>query len=154
MTLPGSLFAVATFFTLFCAAVNAYTLRLAYPLWRAVPPEAFPAYHREYLRRLTPVITLPHIVMFFSSALLVRWRPASFGLRDAVLLFLLDTGVVLVSAFVAGPIHSRFERTGRLDAPGLTLLIRISTLRTVMMLAASALLCLRVASAVSIRPGF
>ncbi len=145
MTLAGFLFALATFSTFFCAAINAYTLRLAYPLWRVVPPEDFAALHREYLRRLTPVITFPHIVMFFSSALLLRWRPASFGLRDAVLLFALDAGVVAVSAFVAGPVHSRFERTGCLDALGLTLLIRISALRTVLMLAAAGLLCMQIA---------
>ena len=144
MTLPGIVFALATFSTFFCTAVNAYTLRLAYPLWRAVPPEAFAALHREYLRRLTPVITLPHVVMFFSSALLLHWRPPSFRLRDAVLLFTLDAGVVAISAFAAGPIHSRFERTGSLDAPGLTLLLRISALRTAMMLAAGVLLCLRI----------
>ncbi len=149
MTLAGSLFALAIFSTFFCTAVNAYTLRIAYPLWRAVPPEAFAAHHREYLRRLTPVITLPHIVMFFSSASLLRWRPSSFRLRDAVVLFVLDAGVVAVSAFAAGPIHSRFERTGHLDPAGLTLLLRISALRTVSMLAASGLLCLRIARAVA-----
>ena len=149
MTLAGSLFALATFSTFFCTAVNAYTLRLAYPLWRSVPPAAFAALHREYLRRLTPVITLPHVTMFFSSALLLRWRPACFDLRDATLLFALDAGVVAVSAFAAGPIHSRFERTGQLDDAGMTGLLRISTLRTVLMLAASGLLCLRIAHALT-----
>ncbi len=146
MTLAGFLFALATFSTLFCTAVNAYTLRLAYPLWRVVPPEAFAAHHREYLRRLTPVITFPHIVMFFASALLLRFRPASFSRRDAILLFLVDAAVVAISAFAAGPIHSRFERTGLLDSPGLSRLLQISALRTGLMLAASALLCLRIAA--------
>ncbi len=145
MTLSGVLFALTLFSTLFCTAVNAYTLCLAYPLWRAVPPSAFGAYHREYLRRLSPVITLPHVVMFFSSALLLYRHPSYFGLRDAVLLFALEAVVVAVSAFAAGPIQSRFERTGRLDAPGLALLLRISTLRTILMLAAGALLCFRIA---------
>ncbi len=149
MTLRGSLFVLATFSTFFCTAVNAYTLRIAYPLWRTVPLQAFAALHREYLQRLTPVITLPHIVMFFSSALLLRWRPGCFSLRDAVVLFGLDAGVVAVSAFAAGPIHSRFERTGQLEDPGLIDLLRISALRTVMMLAASGLLCLSIARAVA-----
>ncbi len=147
MTLPGSLFTLATFSTFFCTAVNAYTLRLAYPLWRAVPPAAFAALHREYLRRLTPVITLPHIVMFFSSGLLLRWHPSSFRFRDAIALFILDASVVAVSAFAAGPIHSRFERTGHLDAPGLTHLLQISALRTALMLTASYLLCVCIAHA-------
>ena len=145
MTLPGCLFALATFSTFFCAAINAYTLRRAYPLWRAVPPEAFAALHREYLRRLTPVITLPHVVMFFSSALLLRWHPSSFPLGDAILLFTLDAAVVAVSAFAAGPIHSRFERSGRLDAPGLARLLQLSALRTARTLAVSALLCFYIA---------
>ena len=144
MTLPGMLLALTVVSTVFCTAVNAYTLRIAYPLWSFVPPAAFAALHREYLRRLTPVITIPHIVMFFSSALLLCCRPASFRLRDAVLVFALNAGVVAISAFAAGPIHSRFERTGSLDSPGLTLLLRISALRTAMMLVASAVLCLYV----------
>ena len=145
MTLAGALFALATFSTVFCTAVNAYTLRLAYPLWRVVPPEAFAAHHREYLRRLAPVITFPHVVMFFSSALLVRWHPSCLRLRDAVVLFVLDASVVAISAFAAGPIHSRFERTGQRDNPGLISLLRISAVRTVLMLAASGLLCVRIA---------
>ena len=149
ITPAGTLFALATFSTIFCTAINAYTLRLAYPLWRIVPPETFAALHRAYLDWLTPVVTLPHVLLFFSSALLLRWRPACFSLQDAILLFLLDGGVVAVSAFAAGPIHSRFESTGHLDAPGLKTLLRISALRTAMMLAASTLLCLRIASAVA-----
>ena len=147
MTFAGILFAFATFSTFFCAAVNAYTLRLAYPLWRVVPPTAFAALHREYLRRLTPVITLPHIAMFFSSGLLLRWRPFSFRLRDAVVLFALDAGVVAVSAFAAGPIHSRFERTGCLEDAGLARLLQISVVRTALMLTASLLLCMPIAIA-------
>ncbi len=148
MTFAGSLFALATFSTFFCAAVNAYTLRLAYPLWRAVPPQAFAALHREYLRRLTPVITLPHVVMFWASGLLLRWHPAAFSLRDAIFLFTFDAAVIVLSAFAAGPIHSCFERTGFLDAPGLLRLLQISALRTGLMLAASALICAQIASAV------
>jgi hypothetical protein len=133
------LFVAAAFSTVFCTAVNCYTWRLAYPLWRAVPSAGFAAVHREYLRLLAPVITLPHIVMFLSSGLLLWRRPLLLSFRAAALLFVLDAGVVAISAFGAGPIHTRMERSGRLDPEGLRTLIQISALRSLMMLAASAL---------------
>jgi hypothetical protein len=137
----GVIFVLAAFATIFCAAVNCYTARIAYPLWRQVDPPGFGAFHREYLRLLAPVITVPHIVMFFASAALLRWRPACVTLPEAVALFALDAAVVALSAFWAGPIHSRFERAGVIDQPGIATLIRISVLRSILMLAASGLVC-------------
>ena len=130
------LFLIAAFTTVFCAAVNAYTLRIAYPLWQWVGPGEFAAVHQNYLRLLEPVITFPHIIMFFASAALIRYRPGWFSLREAIWLFALDAAVVAVSAFGAGPIHSGFERTGVLDPAGLHWLLVISALRTVLMFAA------------------
>ncbi len=131
----------AAFATFFCTAVNCYTLRLAYPLWRWVGRAEFGALHKAYLRLLSPVITFPHIVMFFASGALLRWRPGWVSFTEAAWLFALDAGVVAVSAFWAGPIHSRFEHAGVADEPGLRRLIQISALRSVMMLAASGLVC-------------
>lgn len=131
-----TLYLVAAFATVFCAAINAYTLCVAYPLWRYVGAADFATLHQNYLRVLGPVITFPHIVMFFASAALLRWRPGWFSLREALWLFALDAAVVVVSAFWAGPIHSGFERAGVLDAGGLHWLLVISGLRTAMMLGA------------------
>ena len=136
-----ALLLLATFSTIFCTAVNCYTLRLAYPLWRWVGPAEFRSLHKAYLRLLDPVITFPHIVMFFASGTLLRWRPSWFSLRQAVTLFTLDTIVILVSAFWAGPIHTRFERAEALDEAGLRRLIQISLMRSMLMLAASGLVC-------------
>jgi hypothetical protein len=140
MTGPIWLFLTALAATIFCTAVNCYTYRLAYPLWRWVVAKNFGALHKEYLRRLAPVITAPHVVMFFASGLLLRWRPLFFTLHATIVLFILDAGVVLVSLLAAGPIHSRFERTGTLDDSGLNRLIAISAVRSLMMLAASAVM--------------
>jgi hypothetical protein len=68
MMLRDWLFIVVVFSTLFCAAVNAYTYRIAYPLWGFVGQAEFAAVHREYMRRLDWIITVPHVVMFFSAA--------------------------------------------------------------------------------------
>ena len=135
-----ALFLVAGFATVFCTAVNCYTLRLAYPLWRWVGPAEFGELHKAYLRLLGPVITFPHVVMFFASGALIRWRPTWISGSQAVLLFAIDALVVAVSAFWAGPIHSRFARSGVADEAGLRRLLQISTLRSVLMLAASALI--------------
>lgn len=149
MIWPAVLLLVAAFATIFCTAVNCYTLRLAYPLWRWVGKAEFGALHQAYLRLLGPVITFPHIVMFFASGALFCWRPRWFSLADASWLFLLDAGVVAVSAFSAGPIHSRFEKAGLADEAGLRRLIQISALRSVLMLLASGLVCWRLVEALS-----
>jgi hypothetical protein len=145
-----SLFVAAALSTIFCTAVNCYTYRLAYPLWSFVGKAEFRTLHREYLRLLSPVITFPHIVMFFASAGLLWQRPASLSLAAAAALFVLDAGVVVVSAFWAGPIHSRFERTGTADENGLRTLIQISLLRSGMMLAASSIVAAAVWRAVAV----
>jgi hypothetical protein len=134
------IFVVAMFATLFCAAVNAYTYQVAYPLWRSVGAAELPALHRDYLRRLWPVITLPHIVMFFAGAALVWRRPAFMPLWTAVLIFALEAGVVLVSAFAAGPMHARITKLGVLDDRGYRGLMSISAMRVVMMALASGLM--------------
>ena len=120
--------------TFFCTAVNCYTVQIAYPLWRSVAGDHFPALHQEYLKRLWPVITLPQIVMFFASAGLL-WRRATYvDAWHAATIFGLNSAVIIISAFVAGPIHSRFTRERALDEPGLRRLIAISAIRVGLML--------------------
>lgn len=149
MNWPVWIFVTALFSTVFCTAVNCYTYRLAYPLWRWVGRNEYGALHKEYLRRLGPVITAPHVVMFFASAGLLWKRPAFFRFGDALALFVLNATVVGVSAALAGPTHSRFERSGRLDDAGLVLLLQISALRSILMLVASSMLALRLGAALS-----
>lgn len=140
MNWPNALLLLAAFSNVFCTAINCYTLRLAYPLWRWVGPPEFGALHKAYLRLLGPVITFPHIVMFLASGALLRWRPGWLSGGQAGLLLVLDALVIAVSAFWAGPIHSRFERNGALDEAGLARLIHISALRSVLMLTTSGLI--------------
>lgn len=134
------IFVVAMFATFFCATVNFYTYQVGYPLWRSVGAAELPALHREYLRRLWPVITLPHVVMFFASAAFVWRRPAFVPLWAAMLVFGLDAGVVLVSAFAAGPMHARISKLGVLDDRGYRGLMSVSAMRVVMMALASGLM--------------
>ena len=138
--MTGLLFAVAVFSTFFCAAVNAYTWRIGYPLWWLVGRTEFGALHREYLRVLNPVITVPHVAMFFATGALLWRRPSLLPFWAAAVVFGLATLVILLSAFVAGPVHDRFGRNGAVDAAGMRLLIVISAWRTVLMLGASAVL--------------
>ena len=130
------IFGLTVFATVFCAAVNAYTYQVAYPLWRHVGG-ALPEVHREYLRRLWPVITVPHVVMFFASGALVFLHPAWVPGWCAVVVFGLDAGVVFVSAFAAGPIHDRITKAGVMDDGDYRGLMRISAARVVMMAVAS-----------------
>jgi hypothetical protein len=132
-------FLVTVFATVFCTAVNAYTYQVAYPLWRHVDG-ALPGVHREYLRRLWPVITVPHVVMFFASGALMFLRPASIAAWCAVPVFCLDAAVVVVSAFAAGPIHDRITRMGVMDDRDYRGLMRISAARVVMMALSCAIL--------------
>ncbi len=136
----NAIFIVAILSTVFCAAVNAYTYRLAYPLWRWVGPREFGALHTEYLRLLTPVITVPHVLMFFACGALIFLRPAYMARWEAVALFTLAATVVGVSAWIAGPVHSQIERTGVLDDAGFTRLMTVSAGRVGMMMLSCGLL--------------
>ena len=122
----------------FCAAVNVYTWLLGYPLW-GFAGAGFGAVHREYLRRLTPVITVPHVVMFFAGWAGVRWRLAAMPLWASFAVAGLDTAVIAFSVLVAGPVHDRFARAG-LDAGGLRTLVRVSAWRSGMLAASCGLL--------------
>lgn len=137
--LPSLVFLLVVFSTLFCAAVNAYTYQIAYPLWAYVGRAEFGAVHREYLRRLDWIITVPHVVMFFSGGLMIWLRPSFASSAEVIALFMLEAAVVGVSAFAAGPVHGRFSRTGIADDAGLLLLVRISALRLILMAAACGL---------------
>ena len=131
-------FGVSLFANVFCAAVNLYTWRLGYPLWGFAGRE-FGAVHREYLARLTPVITVPHVIMFFASLAEAFWRVRAMPAWEAWLVFGLDTAVIGVSVLVAGPVHDRFARAG-CDEAGLRRLVRVSAWRSAMMLVACTLL--------------
>ncbi len=134
------MFVVAMVATVFCAAVNGYTYQVAYPLWRTVSDAELAGMHREYLKRLWPVITLPHVVMFFASGALVWRRPEFMPLWAAVLVFALDAAVVVVSALAAGPLHDRITKRGAMDDTGYRGLMSISAMRVVMMALASGLM--------------
>ncbi len=134
------IFVVTMFATVFCAAVNGYTYQVAYPLWRSVGEGEMAGLHEEYLRRLWPVITVPHVVMFFASAALMVWRPGFVPLWSAVLVFALDAAVVVVSAFAAGPIHDGITKRGVITEAGYRGLMRISAMRVVMMALATGLM--------------
>ena len=129
----------------FCAAVNVYTWRLGYPLW-GFAGTGFAAVHREYMARLTPAITVPHVVMFLAALGAAMWRVPRMPAWVGWTVFALDTAVIAVSVLVAGPVHDRFNRVG-FDAAGLELLVRVSAWRSAMMLAACALLLSRIAAA-------
>jgi len=134
------IFVLTLFATVFCAAVNGYTYQVAYPLWRSVSDAELAGMHREYLKRLWPVITVPHVVMFFASGALIWRRPEFVPLWVAVVVFALDAAVVVVSAVAAGPIHDRITKLGRMDEVGYRGLMSISAMRVVMMALACGLL--------------
>jgi hypothetical protein len=136
----GVIFVLTLFATVFCAAVNGYTYQVAYPLWRSVSDAELAGMHREYLKRLWPVITVPHVVMFFASGALIWRRPEFVPLWVAVVVFALDAAVVAVSAVAAGPIHDRITKLGKMDEMGYRGLMSISAMRVVMMALACGLM--------------
>ncbi len=147
--IAGWVFGVSVLANCFCAAVNLYTWRLAYPLW-AFAGADFEAVHREYLRRLTPVITVPHVVMFFAG-LASALRPVPKApLWESWAVFGLDTAVIAASVGLAGPVHTRFATQG-LDEAGLRRLIGVSAWRSGWMLTACGLLIWQVATLVAAR---
>jgi hypothetical protein len=114
-----------------------------YPLFAAVPPSAFGAYHARHTRRTTLVVVGPMVLELATSAALLAWRPeamsrgaAALGLALAVLTWL-STGLVQV------PLHARLARGA--DAAAIRRLVATNATRAALW-TAHALLLLAVAA--------
>lgn len=100
-----------------------------YPLFLRVPPEAFPAYEREHMRRIGAIVGPAMIVELATAAWIVANPPDGIGAAIAWCGAAL-VGVNWIStALVQGPTHARLAPC--FDAQRIRFLIRSNWVRTI-----------------------
>jgi phage terminase large subunit-like protein len=144
MTSPTSaLFWACLASTWFLTGLIWFVQVVHYPLFAAVPPEAFGAYHARHTRTTTSVVVVPMLVELLTSAALLAWRPAWMSREAAVAGLILAALVWASTAGVQVPLHARLSR-GR-DAAAIRRLVRTNAARAALW-TAHALLLLAVAA--------
>ena len=107
-----------------------WTVQLVhYPLFLRVPPEAFPAYEREHMRRIGAIVGPAMIIELITAAWIAADPPAGIGAEVAW------AGAALVAvnwastALVQGPTHVRLAEG--FDARRIRFLVRSNWVRTI-----------------------
>jgi hypothetical protein len=84
-----------------------------YPLFAAVGPDAFAAYHRAHTRRTTLVVAAPMLIEMATSLTLVVRPPMGVDRTLPWVGLTLVVAIWLITALVQVPLHGRLAREGR-----------------------------------------
>lgn len=99
-----------------------------YPLFAAVPPDAFTAYERRHTFRTSFVVIPPMLIELACAGALLFLRPESVPLGQAAVGFALLVVVWLSTFLLQVPCHAQLERT--FDARVIARLVATNWLRT------------------------
>lgn len=128
-------------------AVTSYSMALgwqaqlvSYPLYRAVDPASFPAYHLQYNDSIPLVVILPGFVSFLAAAAFHWTRPAEVPRWAATVVGL--SGVVSLAATVAWaiPMHDRLDEIGQ-SAATIDSLLQANLVRSLALTVGTLMLC-------------
>ena len=129
MSISAVLFLVLVFTTFYSNGFQAYIHFEAYPLFAFVGTEAFPAYLKEYERRLSLPLLLPYGATVLSNLLLLFLRPAQLSLIWLIVALVFNLAVTVVTAVLATPVYNRYKQAGKITSDGVRELLRINFLR-------------------------
>ena len=101
-----------TALALYVAGVSVLTTRVSYPLYAAVPADAFVAYHRRYGRQIPPVVVAPAFAAFLGCLVLPLNRPSAVPIGVALAVAAGGLAGLLATVTVAVPSHVRLQRDG------------------------------------------
>ncbi len=129
MTIYSVLFLVLVFTTFFLNGIQAYIHLEAYPLFAFVGTEEFPAYLKEYERRLPLPLLLPSGAQVLSNLVLLFIRPAQLSLVWLIVALVFNIAVTVVTVVLATPVYNRYKQAGKITSDGMRELLRINFLR-------------------------
>ncbi|MGL4176016.1 MAG: hypothetical protein ACRCSN_08045 [Dermatophilaceae bacterium] len=117
---------------------------VSYPLYRAVAPEDFLAYHAQYNSSIPLVVIVPGFASFLAGIAFLWTRPAEVPRRVAALVA--ATGAISLVATVARaiPMHNRLDRIGQ-DSATIDDLLQANLVRSLALTLGTAALCWSVA---------
>ncbi|MFI5906894.1 hypothetical protein [Dactylosporangium sp. NPDC051541] len=131
---------VLTVAGVYMAAIALMTTQVSYPLYAAVPREAFIGYHERYNRRIRPVIVTPGLPTFVACAGFAFLRPDAVPVWLALLVAAGGLAALLATATAAIPSHLRLRREGLTARPYRTLRTADAIRTTGCLLSAAALI--------------
>ena len=133
-----------TALTAYCTGVSWQAQLVSYPLYRAVAPADFPAYHLAYNAAIPLPVVVPGFLCFLACGAFVATRPREVPRALAALVSLTGIGSLVTTVAWAIPRHDRLDAIGQ-DAATITSLLQANTLRTALLTAGTAALVASVA---------
>lgn len=119
-----------TALTAYSAGVGWQAQLVSYPLFRAVAPEDFLAYHAQYNAAIPVVVIVPGFVSFLAGVAFWWTRPSEVP-RGLAAVVAATAATALVSTVAwAIPMHDRLDRIGQ-DAATIDSLLSANLLRSV-----------------------
>lgn len=119
---------VLTALTTYSAAVGWQAQAVSYPLFRAVPPEDFLAYHAQYNATIPLVVIVPGFLSFLACAAFPWTRPADVARGLAWVVAVSGVGALISTVAWAIPRHDELDRIGW-SAPTIDSLLDANLLR-------------------------
>src|SRR5262249_3276945 len=115
MALQLLIFVVFVFTVFFNNGIQAYIHLEAYPLLAFVGTAEFPAYLKEYERRLTLPLLVPYGISLLTNLILFFLRPAGASMILLIIAFVLNLAVSVVTLRIATPVYNRIQQAGHTD---------------------------------------
>ncbi len=136
-----------TALTAYSAALGWQAQAVSYPLFRAVAPDDFAAYHAQYNAAIPVVVVAPGFLTFLAGAAFYWVRPADVPRPAAVVVGAAGVTSLLSTVLWAIPMHDRLDRDGHVAAT-IDSLLRANLLRSVALTAGTLVLvgCLATSS--------
>src|SRR5260221_11925755 len=110
MTIYSVLFLVLVFTTFFLNGIQAYIHLEAYPLFAFVGTEEFPAYLKEYERRLPLPLIFPSGAQLLSNLVLLFIRPAHLSLGWFIVALVFNIDVTVVPVVLSPRVYNRYKQ--------------------------------------------
>lgn len=102
-----------TALTSYSMAVGWQAQLVSYPLYRAVDPASFAAYHLQYNDSIPLVVILPGFVSFLAAAAFYWTRPAEVPKWAATVVSLSGVASLVTTVAWAIPMHDRLDEIGQ-----------------------------------------
>lgn len=129
-----------TALTAYSTAIGWQAQLVSYPLYRAVAPDDFAAYHQQYNVSIPWVVVVPGFLSFLAAIAFFWTRPADVARLVAAVVSLSGLTCVLTTVLWAIPMHDRLDRIGR-SATTIDSLLDANLLRSLALTVATLALC-------------
>jgi hypothetical protein len=133
-----------TALTAYSTAVGWQAQLVSYPLYRAVAPEDFLAYHAQYNSAIPVVVIVPGFLSFLAGVAFLWTRPAEVPRGVAAVVAAAGATSLVSTVAWAIPMHDRLDRIGQ-DAATIDSLLSANLVRSLALTVGTAALCWTVA---------